>query len=352
MILKNFSINKKTIGMFSFSSNTYFDKAGYKEQCYEDYFYGKDGSVEDALAAIEKETTPVIDGLINGSIDKLTIGQSYIIYRFLCFQELRTQRAVDDINFAFDQMAKTLFKHESDFDNEMLKKVQLNLKEPTAFLLQQAVESMHFVYDLKIKILENQTDSDFIISDHPVQLYNSWAEFHPKFKDYPLSTTGLANKGLKMLMPISPKHVLLLYDKETYKCFSKKGFRHKIVNKKDVTLLNKMQVINASSCIYYLDRTKVCRSFDTYKKLREKAFELSRPKVEETEPRLRADGKMSSLLINKKGDMKFGEKFTFLKIRDHNPYTDYNLAMLPPRSWEVVKEHERMTRKRKREKNV
>jgi hypothetical protein len=67
--------------------------------------------------------------------------------------------------------------------------------------------------DLRWKLLQNKTDLPFITSDHPAVRYNQFLE--PRIRSG--SNTGLVARGLQMFLPLSPKHVLVLFDSETYK---------------------------------------------------------------------------------------------------------------------------------------
>jgi len=333
MLLKNFSTDRKTLGMYSFTAEKLVEKAGFKEQCYENYLYGKDGTIENLLAEIEGETAPVFEKLISGKGSRLSIQEKYLIYRFITFQENRTMRAINDFNSMADNFAKSILKEDAKLNGINLDKVTIKPTEPTAFLLKRAAEEIKVLTDLDIKLLENDTDVDFIISDHPILMYNYWAERHPKFSEYPFSATGVALKGLIIFLPVSPRHLVILYDSVTYKCISQGGFSHKLKNSKDILWINRLQAVKAETCLYFKDAKKLGCSFYEYTETRLKGINVSRPTVNESSVRQRPDGKMSKFVITNRGDLKIKAQFSFLKVLDNDPYDGYKLAMLPLRDW-------------------
>lgn len=64
--LRNFSYkgNGNQIGIFNTKKNIFKQKAKLKTQGYENYFYGKDGFVEDQLSKIENILAPIISEII------------------------------------------------------------------------------------------------------------------------------------------------------------------------------------------------------------------------------------------------------------------------------------------------
>ncbi|WP_461622080.1 DUF4238 domain-containing protein, partial [Bradyrhizobium sp. 23AC] len=76
----------------------------------------------------------------------------------------------------------------------------------------------------------------FITSDHPVVFYNQYAE-HRTIR----SNTGLASKGLQIFYPISPYHIIILYDEAIYKIGAKKSTSVDVTSVSDVQQLNDLQ---------------------------------------------------------------------------------------------------------------
>ncbi|HQM83160.1 MAG TPA: DUF4238 domain-containing protein, partial [bacterium] len=58
--LKLFSENRKSINIFNLSSRKLIKNGCLKDQCYQDYFYGKDNKTEKDLSDIENEVSVFI----------------------------------------------------------------------------------------------------------------------------------------------------------------------------------------------------------------------------------------------------------------------------------------------------
>lgn len=123
-----------------------------------------------------------------------------------------------------------------------------NLKE-----LQNKTISSTFVYqevikDLKIYILNNKTDKSFIFSDNPVVFYN--LAFYDIKNN---SMTAMQSPGLMIFYPISTKKCILLLDEEKYTGSLIKNYFYNITNEEDINIINKLQIYNSTSSIYFLD---------------------------------------------------------------------------------------------------
>lgn len=346
LLLKKFSEDKKSIRMFAFDSEKMIEQAPIKAQCYKDYLYGKDGVVEDALGGLEDKIATLLNHIINKDIEKLSNDDKMLILHFANFQEMRTEKAVNDLNSMNDKLVKAVLSHNPEFKNFNLNKIHIHFSNPIGFLLNQAWDALPLLLDLNIKFLENDTSIDFLISDHPLVLYNQWAEQHPLFKNYQSHFTGLALKGLIMFLPISPRHCLIIFDPITYKCCSKTGIYGKISSDKDVILLNKLQAINAQDSIYFMDEKKLNLSLYEYKIARNKNYARSQPIVNESLPTTSKEGRVGRLIVTNKGCIKINAIFSFLTIIDKNLYKGYRYASIPPRSWKAVKNFKKESRER------
>ena len=94
----------------------------------------------------------------------------------------------------------------------------------------------------------NKTDVEFVTSDNPVVLYNQLFSFR-KFG----SNTGLAQKGLQIFLPISPKIALIFYDHDVYSVGKRHSLTVNIDLVRDVYELNTLQMCSAMNCVYFRD---------------------------------------------------------------------------------------------------
>ena len=70
--LKNFSCDSRSISLFNIKAQKIVAEASLKSQCYRDYFYGKEPTIEKALGDME-----VIAAQITRFIAQLKLLQSY-----------------------------------------------------------------------------------------------------------------------------------------------------------------------------------------------------------------------------------------------------------------------------------
>lgn len=100
--------------------------------------------------------------------------------------------------------------------------------------------------DLAIHLVVNTGCPAFITSDNPAVLYNQYCE--------PLKgrgTTGAIKKGLQVFVPLSPRHLILLYDSEVYKFGDKKVSLSDVSNTSDLATLNSLQAVNADKVVLF-----------------------------------------------------------------------------------------------------
>ena len=92
--------------------------------------------------------------------------------------------------------------------------LRLNLEDnfAPAMSIQAAVNHLCLVSDLSMKLLLAPNNHEFITSDHPAVMINQRFQGRTKF---PLS--GLAMKGIQIVLPISFSACLFIYDSGCYR---------------------------------------------------------------------------------------------------------------------------------------
>jgi hypothetical protein len=102
------------------------------------------------------------------------------------------------------------------------------------------------MYDLRLKLLMNDTSEPFITSDNPIVLYNQLMNFNTFG-----SNCGYACKGLQIFVPLDSWKTMLLYDEEAYRVGDGNDFVHHVSNVQDVYELNTLQFVSALDDIYF-----------------------------------------------------------------------------------------------------
>ena len=215
-ILRNFTNDHNKFYLFQVLKNRIIDQAvPYKDHCYTDYLYGKDGTWENWLAKHEKEIAPIFHLILDGA--PLSIEQKNSVKRFILVQHMRTEKAIDrNCNIMSDIYTKII---PMVAKKEGIKISPLEVKKFADHQVKNydrseiAIEDMTFVEenfshfdDLRLVILHSKSEV-FICSDHPVSISNL---------SYKHGGIGVDCAGLIVTMPISPEYCLMLIDDGVY----------------------------------------------------------------------------------------------------------------------------------------
>lgn len=237
----------KTTNLWLLQSNKYVKNAAIKDQASEDYFYGNDKTVEHLLGDLETIFSQLVNIIITTRVlpSKGTF-EHFLLNLFVVSSLSRTRHSGDVVNEQIDKMIKAVYKHDPKF-NDKLDNVKIGIKNPASFSLSIAMENVKYIADLEYKLIENETDKEFIISDNPVVKYNIFL----MSRNWPYGQGGMIAKGIQYFFPLGPRFYITLYDQNCYKL----GNRHdKVIilkNIQDVNALNEMQTVNANEVIYF-----------------------------------------------------------------------------------------------------
>jgi hypothetical protein len=249
MYLRNFaSGEKKAISLYNLPSKRVVSCAPIKHQCSAPYFYGQDLKLEDALEDIEGLIASVISGIIStNALPRNKSNDHFHLILFTLFQYARTKEMANAHNDIADKFLKAVLEKEGSFDQEALKAVTIELTEPAQLALSSAAQSYYLLLDLKMKVLINSTEVEFVTSDNPVIFYNQYLEkSDPRLG----SNTGLVSKGLQIFLPLSPKHLLTLYDGTVYKIGDRRSDSCNVTDPNDVRQFNDLQYLNCLENLY------------------------------------------------------------------------------------------------------
>jgi hypothetical protein len=248
--LKNFSVSneKKQIHLFNQRNQKFVTVASIANQCSRDYFYGKDGVIEDSLSVIEGEQASTIRKIIrtgeppkNGSN-----GFSDLIF-FVILTEKRNPIAAEMMRQTNENFANLMSRHESIEGKYSAEYIRESMGSPIARSLSMVSDGVDVCADLHVKLLLNETPIPFITSDCPVVLYNQFFEHNEGKVPY---GAGFGTVGSQIFLPINDKICLMFYDSKIYYAGKKKGKVIKIDNPKDITQINLLQMVNCHANIY------------------------------------------------------------------------------------------------------
>jgi hypothetical protein len=242
-------------------------KKGIKNSCSKSYFYANNGLFEACLSPLENIFNDVFIKLYKEmDLTKLSKEDyAYILY-FICIQYTRTDKlkieSEEFFDAAYKGYLKEIYSSMPNFTKEksgikelidLLEKCKITATGaydqsfPHMQSMLLGLTSPFLIYDLVPLLLLNHTNQDYIISDHPIVLYNKF--FNAKRE---MGLTGFASHGLQIFFPIGPKVLLLLYDKNFYNFNTDTNTQ--IVNlEEDVTAMNSLQFFNCHELILFSD---------------------------------------------------------------------------------------------------
>jgi len=312
--LKYFSNNNqnKHIGVYIFKTKTWINEANLKNQSYENYFYDKDGMLEDALSTLENISAESIRKIdTTYTLPKPSTEDFKAIWVFTFLQATRTKSIAKETNEMTNKLFKIVFKNDPRFKGN-INNLEFGIKNTAAFNIDTTIKTMYYAKDLACKLIVNKSSIPFITSDNPVVRYNQFLER----RKFPGGLTGFASKGLQIFFPITPNLMLLFYDDKVYKCGLKKRSRLETSQTEDIFNLNLLQCLNCDELIYF--NNKICK-YEIEKLIakKERYFIQDRNIVNEYPQKPAANGSIASLIHTYKQDLKIKLKLSFLKETDH-----------------------------------
>lgn len=245
---------RKTINLLNLPKGKVIRNAGLKEQCYRDYFYGKDLVRENEFAEQEGLTQPVFSRIIAnrqppayGSLDHL------VMALFVHAQAFRTEQAARKIRETDEKVNAEIMRMEDVGERARLKALVKRDNHVNAALW---YSQKHFalLLDLECKLLVAGDGLEFATSDHPAVLYNQLFEFWDES-----SHTGLGSVGLQIFYPLSPKLTLVMFDSNVYHYGRRDERVIHAKDRRDVRALNALQVVSANTNVYF--QTDACEPF-------------------------------------------------------------------------------------------
>jgi len=334
LLLRKFSKDDRTISLLVLSTGKQISGASLKAQCYEDYFYGADGALENAFAQLEGKFSNILGDMAHEHLESLTQEQIQDARLFLHYQRARTLGAAEEMNEFDETLIKQLISKDSRFSDMDLNKFKITRENAQHDALYHASTTVPLLEDLKVKFLISDKKIGFVTSDHPVITYNQFAEHHPKFRHY-RGTTGLATKGLQLFLPLSPRVCLVVYDPSAY-TLGNEAKRTCGIGLRDIRLLNALQMLHAHECVYFVPEFTPKEELERLEQERARYGGWRKTKVFEGEMEERPDDMLSQLVVFSKPEVRIGAQFGFMQVIDRSAYASYNLPDVPVRSQKMV----------------
>ena len=253
-LLRHFSSDskQKLISLFYLPDSKVIRGVSIRDQAYRKNLYGSDQNLEEYLKTVETQVSVIIDRMILTENISLTPEEDVILKHFINLQINRTPEKISGMQTQFDRMMKIAFRHDPRIKHH-LNDFTIEITSPYHFMIAIALKVTPALFDLKVSLLKNSSEEYILIGQHPAVITNPLLYL----RKWPGSRQGIASKGALILLPISPKHVVALYDRKRYG-------RPGTLSKSDVDKINMLQFCYTTDCIYFYDMDKEIK-FDGYK---------------------------------------------------------------------------------------
>jgi hypothetical protein len=289
------SISERQIGFYNIKSGLIREDAPIRSQCSRDYFYTKNPLFEDEFGKIEGAQTALLKKIIDsqgmpehGSADRRSLSS------LVMFQAGRTAATAAHVNHLIDQFGKAALRHhltkKGDADLlELLPKVKISKTNAVMDAIGQHLAMSPLIDDLDGTLLFNDTEENFLTSDHPVVLCNSMPAIRPCDRG-----TGFSSRGLIILYPISPRALIFFCDAEVYRIEKNSVGCSLLERKRDVLELNLKQFGNAHENVYFSSSADVQETLGTFRK---KPEEVRPPRANVEETPVISEGNRRGILL-------------------------------------------------------
>jgi hypothetical protein len=247
--LKRFAADEGYINLFVLKTTKKVISANLRNQCYRDYFYGRDPDFEHALGGIEGEAASIFNRIAETNALPDNLDERLILLIFVLMQSARTAHAADQLNEMSDKLFKEIYRDHASLEGIDLDLVNIWMAEPARYALTIATQHYPVLVDLEVRLLVNNTGEGFITSDNPVILYNQFMSFRRA-----TSNTGYASKGLQIFFPVDAQRALLFFDPKVYSVKGEMGDLLSVHDVRDVYAMNTLQMCSAGSNVYFHDK--------------------------------------------------------------------------------------------------
>lgn len=242
LYLKQFASQPKRINVHIIQTHESKQDVSLRGQCQQSRFYGKTNDVEDDLMRLEGIVGPALDRIVqHSSLPVEESNERAHVLLFAAFQVSRTRMAAANMMKGFNKMLDLVKPKDGGLDE---RKMQFDsaLRES----LRNAGLIAECWTDLEIHLILNAGDHLLLTSDNPVVLYNQYCEGIEGF-----GTTGATKRGLQVLLPLSPRHLVLFYDKHVYKVGGRNSNVSEVSRPEDLNSINLLQAINADEVLLF-----------------------------------------------------------------------------------------------------
>lgn len=308
--LRHFSADQRRLNLLYLRKLKVIQNAPLRQQCARTKFYDFKPDLEKQLCDFEGQSASIIRAIVENNELPQQLDQLFHLYSFVVVQMLRGVRAANANDYMTDYYAKMLLEGRDEAKDIDLSKIEFADEYPAALPLSILPGLLPAALDLRPHLFLNASPLDFATSDDPVILHNQYCEgiTHQ-------GVTGWASKGLQVLLPLSPKHTLLLFDEAVYRVGNVRAKSSTVLAKADDVLhINALQILNAVSNVYFRSIGDAVRLEGLARRIVQDRAE--RPMtIVETAPIQHPDGTSSSLMHTFRALLRWKLAISAIRLR-------------------------------------
>jgi hypothetical protein len=246
LLLRGFGdASGRRIDLIHLDSGKRIDGASIRHQAALDNFYGLHGDKDEVLTLHENAVAPIIGRLLNGkSPEDLSIEERQLLVLFVLSMRGRTPSAAENEDELVDQVSRKIAQNVPGL-HKMAEFVRSRWDDSVAVSLGITATCFPIAMDLGIQVLQNSSSIPLVLSDNPVVFQNPLLEPTHTLG----SITGIGARGLLILLPLSARACLLLYDKGVYRVRRSRDSCARI-GADDTRIINLLEASSASEVIY------------------------------------------------------------------------------------------------------
>ena len=239
--LKRFGNGKYTSAILMDHDFRFVEKASIRDQSYKPNYY-KSPHIENLFARIEREASRLMRNI--SQRDPLTEEDAIFLKQYIALQEMRTPAYVQSAEDAMSASMSAAYHATTLNEPPEEMETPIRVSNAEAMVWSQTDASCEVVSDLEIRYLLSKNEG-FITSDQPVAAYNPWAQ-RGEF-----AGQGFGCRGLILILPISSRVAVMLYDHKAYSIRKRdRNSEFITVARDDEKMLNKLQMMGNRSVLY------------------------------------------------------------------------------------------------------
>lgn len=317
--LRLFADNNDRFNVLNINKNVIIPEVHYASQCYKRYFYGEEEIWEKRLSKLEYKWSITINKVING--ETLFDEDIVSLKELVLFQRQRTNdennrmlKEREDIirEFAYSVYSQKGWEFDEKAEQFCIERAKKEVSP--AENVELAVKMLDYIQDLSVLIIKYNTKELLITSDSPVVALNPFM----RFQGFGYNCIGIA-----YIMPLSPKHLMIVYDGTFYTKYNENLYMESS-DSKEVIYINNYEMINAEQLLFSSSDTDLYVNDDV---LEHREIELKRNNTQYLGPI------GDRLMISNTKGIEYYYELPYIKLHRDYEKIPYNCREAVPREY-------------------